>query len=321
MCQINNAPFVVTLVASDTPLTDDHVASAHAILGKGEVDWVSRGKAVDVYSNLTSSRRRPGSLDEKNEQDPGLHRDDKQAFINQLRKILDPHRIDVFITPTENRKKSLLIADMDSTIVQGETLDDLAAHVGVKDEVAAITTRAMRGELDFEAALNARLALLKGLSEDVIHDAVTKMKYNAGAQSLVKSMKQNDAYCYLVSGGFTQFTSHAAQVLGFDGHHGNVFGIANKALTGTYTPPLQTKDSKVAHLTHYMKHHNVHPFEVMCIGDGANDIPMLLAAENGGGLGIAYHAKPKVVEAVTNAIRFGDLGTALYAQGYKDTAQ
>lgn len=291
---------ILTLVASDTPIDKFIMGSVMGHLNTPappKTKWLSPQKAVDIV------------LD---------HKIDPIPFMLKLRRNCDPHKIDMFLTHANNRRKKLLIADMDLTIVTTETLDDLSEYFGVKDEVAAITEQAMRGELDFEKALNARLALLKGLPLSVIDDTIRKIQISNGAETLVKTMKNNGAKCYLVSSGFTHFTVPIAQKLGFDGHHGNTFQLDGDTLAGTFVPPIQDKDSKVVHLDYYTHKHGLNDAQIMSIGDGANDIPMLKQTEDLKGLGIAYHAKPAVVDAVINAIRFGTLKTALYAQGYSD---
>lgn len=242
-----------------------------------------------------------------------------QVLLVHLRDFFERDAIDVFITPVENRQKKLVLADMDSTIVAGETLDDLAAHAGIKDQIAEITTRAMNGELDFHAALNERVGLLKGLSTGALDETLAALTINPGAQTLVRTMKENGAHCVLVSGGFTFFTGAVAETVGFQAHHGNVLDIADGALTGRVESPILDKHAKVDFLRHYMERLNLEPADCLTIGDGANDIPMLKMAQNGQGLGIGYKPKPAVADEIHNLIIHGDLTAALYAQGFAES--
>ncbi|MEM7680304.1 MAG: phosphoserine phosphatase SerB, partial [Pseudomonadota bacterium] len=233
--------FVITLVASDIknhPVLEEYAPD-------GENQWIEEGKALDIFV-------------------------DKKIDVPPLRQKLDAHKIDVFITAKENRRKKLLIADMDSTIVEGETLDDLAAFAGLKDQIAAITARAMNGELDFEEAIRERVGLLKGLSEDKLAEALIETKLNPGAESFVLTMKAHGAYCVLVSGGFTVFTNEIAQRIGFHANHGNILGMEGGALDGTVKDPILDKNAKVYFLDLYLKEHGLNPDDAITIGDGAN---------------------------------------------------
>lgn len=220
--------------------------------------------------------------------------------------------LDIIAQPAEGRCKRMLIADMDSTIVQEETLDELAAAVGLKDKIAAITARAMNGELDFKEALAERVAYLEGLDESALAETAGRMTMTPGARTLVRTMKANGAHCVLVSGGFTYFTERVAGIAGFDSHHGNVLEIANGKLTGRAVPPLRDKDDKLTTLQAEATTHGLPMAAVLAVGDGANDLPMLQTA----GLGIAYHAKPAVREAARFCVDHNDLTALLFAQGY-----
>ncbi len=242
-----------------------------------------------------------------------LSREDMQ----NLRATLDPYKIDVFLTPKANRRKKLLIADMDSTIVTGETLDELAAYAGLKDKIATITAKAMNGELDFHAALKERVALLKDLPADALEQTLKATHLSPGAKAFVQTMKAHSAACILVSGGFTFFTKTIAKQCGFDAHHGNILEIHENRLTGTVAEPILDKNAKLNFVRDYMKKLNLTPADILTIGDGANDLPMLLEAQNNGGLGLGYSPKPAVAEPLINYIRHTNLTSALYAQGYK----
>lgn len=230
--------------------------------------------------------------------------------IAELKEKL-PH-VDVILQNAATRKKKLLIADMDSTIVTGETLDDLAEFAGIKDQVAEITTRAMNGEIQFRDALRERVAMLKGLSSDFLEDAMKMVHLTHGAKELVATMKANGAYCALVSGGFTFFTSRVANQVGFDFNAGNNMEIKDGVLTGTVLDPIVTKDSKLDYLRSLSAEQGITTEDAVAVGDGANDLPMILEA----GLGIAFHAKPSVVARAKHTVQHGNLTALLFAQGY-----
>lgn len=215
-------------------------------------------------------------------------------------------------------RKRLLIADMESTIIEQEMLDELADHVGMRSQVAGITERAMRGELDFEAAVKERVALLKGLDEAILHDlASTRLTYMPGARELVATMKANGAYCALVSGGFSHFTEKVAQELGFDEQRANLLEIADGKLTGKVIPPILGRDAKLHALMELTEKLGLSPADTLAVGDGANDLAMLKSA----GLGVAFRAKPLVRDEMaahpTGAVvNHCDLTSLLYLQGY-----
>ncbi len=230
----------------------------------------------------------------------------------KLKDLLAPDRIDVFVTSSENRRKKMMIADMDATIVTTETLDELAEHAGLKDQISAITKRAMAGELDFETALHERVGMLKDLGNEVLHKTLEETQLSEGADILVKVMAANNATCILVSGGFTFFTKVIADRAGFHFHHGNVLHMENNALTGKVTPPILGKEAKLQYLNEYAAKKGLTAKDVFAIGDGANDLPMLEAA----GLGVGYYPKPLVLKSLDNNILYSDLTAPLYIQGY-----
>jgi phosphoserine phosphatase len=212
------------------------------------------------------------------------------------------------------RKKRLLIADMDSTILVGESLDELAAYAGLHDAIAAITARAMNGELDFRAALRQRVGMLQGLPEGTIAATLARMQLMPGAAAFVGTMRAHGAYCALVSGGFTQFTAAVREQAGFHADFSNQLEIVDGALSGQVLEPILDKDAKLATLQRLAAERNLPLAATLAIGDGANDLPMLQAA----GLGIAFCAKPTVAAAARVRINGGDLRAALYVQGYRD---
>lgn len=232
--------------------------------------------------------------------------------FNQLRDQMAKHEIDVFRINSAYRRKKLLLADMDATIVEGETLDELAAACGLKDEISAITQQAMRGEIDFKQALRARVAKLKGLPVTELRNTLDKMVLTPGARDMVRVMSHYGATCVLVSGGFTFFTNAIARQCGFQFNHGNELEISGNTLTGQVLDPILDKDAKKMFLTEYTSKLGLHAAETLAVGDGANDIPML---ENAG-LGVGYRPKPLVKEHVQNYMVFSDHMALLYVQGY-----
>lgn len=232
--------------------------------------------------------------------------------IQELRELLDADKIDIFCTRTIDRRKKLFLADMDSTIVTGETLDEIAGEAGIKDKVSLITERAMCGELDFLGAIKERVALLQGLSSDALIRTLNKTEISKDADPLLNTLKQKQVHCVLVSGGFTYFTEAIAKDLGFDNNHGNILDIQNNILTGKVIEPILDKDTKLKLLKTYAKSLELSLDQTMAIGDGANDLLMLEAA----GLGIGYHPKPLLKEKLLNCIIHTSLKSVLYAQGY-----
>ena len=222
---------------------------------------------------------------------------------------------DVIVQPTEGRRKQLLIADMDATIVEGETLDELAGAVGLKDRIATITERAMRGEIEFKAALAERVAMLKDLPVAALENTYRRLRLNAGALVLVKTMRAHGAFTILVSGGFRYFVSRIADAAGFEAFDCNDFEIVDERLTGRVLEPVRDKDAKLETLYRFARERDLALEATMAVGDGANDLPMIRAA----GLGVAYRAKPVVIAAAPAAIRHGDLTALLYIQGYRRT--
>ena len=236
-------------------------------------------------------------------------------FRARLSDYLGDIPVDVIIQPVGVRRKKLLVADMESTIIQQEMLDELASVIGVGARVADITRRAMNGELDFTAALNERVALLKGYPATLLDDVAKRVTLMPGAQALLTAMKRNGAKAWLVSGGFTYFAEPVAKKLGFDRVYANQLVVENGVITGEVKAPILDKNSKRELLGQACAEYGISMAESLAIGDGANDVPMLAACNDAFGLGVAYHAKPKVREVIPHQINYSDLSTLVYAQG------
>lgn len=291
--------YVITLIApaptvlddSDIRLVSDMAAAAGFAVG--EAVWLAENEACDLPLTAAAEAQKDG-------------------LVARLKTELE--RVDAIFQPLdENRRKKLLICDMDSTIIQQECIDELADEMGIKPHVAEITERAMRGELDFKMALRERVELLKGLEVAALQRVYDeRIRFMEGARELVATMRKHGAFCMLVSGGFTYFTSKVREELGFDSDSANILEVAEGKLSGLVVEPILDKEAKLFALKEAAFSHDTRLAQCMAIGDGANDLPMLQAA----GLGIAYHAKPAVRAAAAACINHGDLRAALYAQGY-----
>jgi phosphoserine phosphatase len=230
------------------------------------------------------------------------------------RSVLLSQPFDIVAQANQHRRKHLLVADMDSTIISVECIDELAAHAGKRAEIAAITERAMRGELDFVAALKQRVASLRGLDASVFATVYAeRVRANPGARALVATMRAHGALTALVSGGFTEFTARVRQAIGFDLDQANRLVVEGGKLTGQVAPPILGADAKLAILRRLTAERGLNPAATLAVGDGANDLPMILAA----GLGVAYRAKPKLAAAAAARVEHGDLTALLYMQGYR----
>ena len=238
---------------------------------------------------------------------------DAAGVRREMRERFAASPIDIVIQPAAHRRKRLFLADMDSTMIEQECIDELAAFVGLKPEVAAITERAMRGEIAFEPALRERVALLKDLPVGVVDEIIARrITLTPGGRTLVQTMRAHGAYVGLVSGGFTLFTGPIAQMIGFDEHRANRLVVAGERLTGAVEEPILGREAKLATLIELRERLGLAPAETLAVGDGANDLAMLGEA----GLGVAYRAKPAVAAAAHARIDHGDLTALLYAQGY-----
>ncbi|MBN8973576.1 MAG: phosphoserine phosphatase SerB [Xanthobacteraceae bacterium] len=289
---------VATLICNpaNPALDSTLVDGARAILpSPGAAHWLFDEVAVDIPFTAT---------------------EDVNAIADRLREARGDLPIDVVVQPQASRRKKLFLADMDSTMIGQECIDELADFAGLKAHVAAITERAMRGEIAFEPALRERVALLKGLPVSVIDDVLKeRITLTPGGRELVGTMRANGAYTCLVSGGFTAFTSKVAAMVGFQENRANTLLAEDGKLTGTVAEPILGREAKLATLRELREAFDIDDIDTLAVGDGANDLGMIQDA----GLGVAYHAKPAVAAAAHARIDHGDLTALLYAQGYKRT--
>jgi len=268
---------------------------ASALPSPGAPRWLADGIAVDIPFAP------PPDLD-------------LPSFTEVLRGILGGAAVDLNIVAAAGRRKHLFVADMDSTMIGQECIDELADLVGLRTQVAAITERAMRGEIAFEPALRERVALLKGLPATVVDTLLAeRISLTPGGRTAVQTMRRNDAHTMLVSGGFTLFTGQISARIGFHSHQANVLEVDDDTLRGTVAEPILGREAKLAALIEARGQLGLAAADTLAVGDGANDLAMLGEA----GLGVAFHAKPAVAAAADARIRHGDLTALLYLQGYR----
>jgi phosphoserine phosphatase len=287
---------VATLVAnpSEPAVTDQAIAMAARALGQEtEHAVLARGIAADLIVPAAIAA---------------------EAAEATLRSALAGQPIDIVVQPLATRRKRLFLADMDSTMIGQECIDELADYVGLKKEVSEITERAMRGEIAFEPALRERVALLKGLPVGVVDEIIAKrITLTPGGRALVQTIRANGGYACLVSGGFTLFTGPIGAKIGFDEHRSNRLIVEGEELAGQVEEPILGREAKLATLIELRERLRLAPHETMAVGDGANDLAMLGEA----GLGVAFRAKPTVAAAAHARIDYADLSALLYVQGYR----
>ena len=307
------ASFVATLVAKPGSgmLSPAAAAKAAALLPDARVgDWLAEGEAVDLPFALNVDLPASGPLPE--------------AVWTELRRLAAGVRhglgdlpVDALLQPAEGRRKALFLADMDSTMIGQECIDELADFAGLKEHVSAITERAMRGEIAFEPALRERVALLMGLPVKVVEKVLEhRITLTPGGRVLVQTMRAHGAYTALVSGGFTLFTAEVANAIGFHEHRANRLVVEDEVFAGRVEEPILGREAKLASLIELRDARGLAAAATMAVGDGANDLAMLGEA----GLGVAFHAKPAVAAAAHARIDHGDLTALLYAQGYRRSA-
>jgi phosphoserine phosphatase len=289
--------FISTLIAADASesgiISDAKDRLAQAGCVPSAVNWLAEKKAFDIAFD---------------------------GEIAQARSALSDleTQYDIVVQRETDRRKMLLVSDMDSTMITVECIDELADFAGIKPEIAAITERAMAGELDFAEALKARVALLAGLDASLIDQCLLeRVRPMAGAETLVRTMAAWGAHRVLVSGGFTQFTGPVAGMLGFTEVHANVLEIKHGLLTGALAGEIVDAATKRAVLVSAAQSRATGIGTALAVGDGANDMPMILAAVAGGGLGVGYHPRPQLAEAANFAVRHNNLTALLFAQGVK----
>lgn len=287
---------VVTLAVNpaSAKLTQATVDAVRKAVSGGSFEWLAEGIACDIAVESAP---------------------DTGAIAKVLYgSPVSGEAVDFIAQPASARRKELLISDMDSTMITIECIDELADFIGKKPEVARITERAMNGELNFERALVERVRLLKGLPEEILERCYReRVQMMPGARALVATMRSHGARCVLVSGGFTYFTKRVAEQLGFHEDRANVLEVKDGKLTGEVLPPILGKEAKLEALKETMAQLGSAPERSLAVGDGANDLPMLLEA----GLGVAYHAKPSVQASARAKLNHCDLSALLYAQGYR----
>ncbi|UGY04704.1 phosphoserine phosphatase SerB [Bradyrhizobium quebecense] len=291
---------VATLICNPaSPALDSTIVDgARAVLpSPGPAQWLFNEVAVDIPFERQDASR-----------------DDIKAIEERLRQAHGDLPIDIVVQPRIGRRKKLFLADMDSTMIGQECIDELADFAGLKAHVAAITERAMRGEIEFESALRERVALLKGLPVGVVDEVLEKrITPTPGGRALVMTMRAHGAYTCLISGGFTLFTKVVAEKIGFQENRANQLQVADGKLTGEVVEPILGRATKLATLVELTESFDLDDMDTLVAGDGANDLGMIQAA----GLGVAYHAKPAVAAAAAARIDHGDLTALLYAQGYR----
>ncbi len=289
---------VATLVSNPAaPILDEALVArvAAALPRAGEPRWLAPGIAADI----------PFASPDAGHNSPHL-----EAAV----RAADGAALDIVVQREAGRRKKLLLADMDSTMIGQECIDELADVLGLKAKVSAITERAMNGEIAFEPALRERVALLRGLPANIVEKVLAeRITLMPGGQELVRTMRANGAYTALVSGGFTVFTGPVAAMIGFHEHRSNTLITEGEILTGEVLEPILGKEAKLAALIELRDRNGLSPQETLAVGDGANDLAMLGEA----GLGVAYHAKPKVAAAAHAKINHGDLTALLYIQGFR----
>ena len=285
---------VITIIAGAAaePFLPDCVDEIRGALGAAEPDWLAPGRACDLL--VTGG--------------------DAAAAEMAARQAIGDAAIDVLVQPAAGRRKRVFVADLESTIIENEMLDELADFVGLRVHVAEITRRAMNGELDFAAALAERVALLKGLPATVLDEAASRIRLMPGARALLATLRAAGVRTALVSGGFTVFADRIGAELGFEQIVANRLDIADGRIVGTVAAPILTRETKRDTLLQLALRYGVPLAATLAIGDGANDLPMLDAA----GFGIAFHAKPAVAAASRWRLDHADLTGVLFAQGYRE---
>ena len=290
--------FVLSLISSpQAPAVDSKIIveiTSRLGISQPSITWLANGIACDIALDVS---------------------DDAEAFgiQEQARVLVETHRVDANVVSTDSRRKQILIADMDSTMIHQECIDELGIAAGAGEHIQEITRRAMRGELDFVEALNERVSHMKGLPESAIQKVIDeRITFVDGGRTLAATMAASGAHCALISGGFSQFTTYVAGQCGFHAHQANHLIIENGTLTGTVAKPELGSSAKVEALNRMASERGLTTQDALTVGDGANDVAMIQAA----GMGVAMHAKPAVRQAARTVVNHADLTAPLYLQGY-----
>jgi len=297
--QNTNTELVATLIAGIgtklSPLLVQELAGQSKKGGVTSVrtEWLAPDEAADIFG-------------------AGIRAD---QWRKRLYQIIGDQPVDLIVQPAAGRRKKFLAADMESTIIEQELLDELAGEIGMRDQVAEITRRSMNGEIDFGAALRERVALLKGKPAQILEKVAQLITTTPGAAELVATMKANGAQAWLITGGFSCFANPVAATLGFDRSYANELIIKDSLMTGKAREPILDRNRKKTLLEKACTELKISLAECLAVGDGANDVPMLTCCNEGGGLGIAFQAKPKVRQAVPHQINHADLTALIYVQG------
>jgi phosphoserine phosphatase len=297
--------YVATLISAPqhSAVTEALAARVAAKLPQGRVGaWLSPGVALDIAFADPADK-------------PGIAAGSLKERMRELRDVIGAAPVDLVLQPQVGRRKKLLVADMDSTMIGQECIDELADYAGLKDRVAAITARAMRGEIAFGPALRERVALLKGLPAATIDKVIAeRVRPNPGAATLVQTMRAHGAYTCVVTGGFTAFMRPLAKAIGFDEYHANTLLTDGAGrLSGEVAEPVLGREAKRDALLMLRERLRLRREDTLAVGDGANDVPMIEAA----GLGVAFHGKTALRDVAGACIDHGDLTALLYAQGYR----
>ena len=288
--------FVLTLIGSSNsmPLEPGHIARVRQCLGTvGKEDWLAENEACDLFIDSAQSA---------------------SGIADQARAALSGTPLDIVCTSTERRQKKLLVTDMDSTVIDQECIDELGDVIGLGTQIREITAAVVNGDLSFSDALRERMALMRGTRRTVLESVYEKrITLKAGARTLVQTMRSHGAYCVLVSGGFSFFTSRIAERIGFHDHQGNEAVFKDGKLTGEVQEPILGRSAKLNALMKLCEEKGLAPCDVLAAGDGANDIKMIKAA----GLGVAFHGSDSLKDEANASIDHGDLTALLYVQGFR----
>jgi phosphoserine phosphatase len=287
--------YVLTLIGDmqSAPLEHVHIERVYQHLGiTGKQEWLAENEACDLFINSPLSTT---------------------GIAGRARKALSGTAIDAVCTSTEGRRKKLLISDMDSTVINQECIDELGDAIGLGSQIREITAAVVNGEISFSDALRERLALMKGTERDLLEQIYKeRVSLKAGARTLVQTMRRHGAFCILVSGGFSFFTSRIAERIGFHDHQGNELVFEDAKLTGEVKEPILGRSAKLNTLMQLCAEKGIEPSSVLAVGDGANDIKMIKAA----GLGVAFHGSQSLRDAANACIDHNDLTALLYIQGF-----